>query len=249
MKSIQTVFKSTFGQVLEPQGFIYSKNMRFFFRLINGEIIQYVFLQDVYSPRKGYKDFSIFAGVRSIYADSMEKKALIFSTGDLLYFGGYDIPIEQREEIISISYNEANMEEAVNFALAKSKKIIIPKLNRVTDLDSCIELYKRYRPDMIRDADRFAEDSLILIKANNQDSLIKEFQERLTFHLEQVEIGEMGGDYDYHYESLYDGYIRTIAEPRDRVYNDPELYAKALAEIDRRAAANLEVLKSYGLPV
>ena len=249
MKSIQTVYKSIFGQALEPMGFIYSKQMKFFFRLINGEIIQFIILKPGPSKLEGYKDFSVSAGIRTIYTETMEKDLFLNSTRSLMHFGGLGLTYEQRGPLLSTPYSDATIEESVNFALEKTLEYIIPRFSEVTDLASCIEYYKGHGLSMLKRADSFSEDSLILIKANNHDTFMSELHESVARDLKGLKEGKAGDDYDSTYELFYRAFITFTAEPRDRVYNDPELYAKALAEIERRAAANLEVLKSYGLPI
>jgi hypothetical protein len=249
MKSINSVYKSIFGDYLTPLGFVNWKRTDFFLRLIGGNILQYVYLKKEYTRFKGWKEFTIYAGVRSIFSESMEKGHLLYSSSSLLYLAGSDYSIEQRRKLFSISYNEATIEEAVKHALEKTIEIIMPKLNSVTDLDSCIDYYKRYCSDMLGWAEDFSHDSLLLIKTDNHETFMKEFQESLDSDIKRLEKGEIGGDYNSTYKALYYGLITAIADSRDKVYNAPELYAKAIAELERREKANLETLRSYGLDV
>ena len=77
---------------------------------------------------------------------------------------------------------------------------------------------------------------------------MKDLEERVARDKARPEL--FGGRSDKQiYDGHYFGLIKTVAEPRDRIYNDPALYAKALAELERRKIANLETLKGYGLEI
>jgi len=247
MKTIDQVFKNVFGKALISLGFINPKQSNILFKLVNGEVLQFVSIKKESARVEGRKEFTIIAGVRSIYAESIEKKALLYCACDLLYLAGDSYSMEQRRQLVSISYDEATMEEAVDFALLKTLEIILPKLNMVTDLSSCIEFYKKYRPDMLDCADCFHNDSLILIKTDNRDTFAKEIEEQLGVFLARLEKGEIGGDINSYRAGLHHGFITAIAEPRDKVFSDPELYARATTELERRKDVSKKILESYGL--
>jgi hypothetical protein len=244
MKSINPVYKNVFGEYLYPLGFVKSKLNNIFIRLVNGIIVQFIVLDKTHMGIPGYKGFAISGGVKSIFAESVEKEHLLFCRNSL---AGYDF--DQFEKLYSIPYNDETMDSAIDFALQKTIELIMPQLDKVTDLDSCIEYYKKYRPDMLSGFDRFSDDCLILIKANNHDTFMPKFQEELDRRIKQIEIGLSGESPDRAHELLYDSIDVSIAQARDKVYNDPDLYAKALIEIERRKIANLEMLRSYGVDV
>ena len=54
------------------------------------------------------------------------------------------------------------------------------------------------------------------------------------------------------YEEIKEGVekwrIKTIKR-RDKIYNDPVVYAKAIKELKQRKAANLEALRASGLDI
>jgi hypothetical protein len=249
MTSINTVFKRIFGMTLTPLGFVYLKQIKYFGRMVNGEILQFLSLINMHSGIPEHKGFAIVAGIKSIYAESFAKDHLLFCAPPLAHLLGVDGDIDQARQLISISYNEATMEEAVTFALKKTLGIAMPKLDEITDLDACIEFYKKYPINMLRGAHKFSNDSLLLIKANNHDDFMKELNDAMEKGLKRLKQGDMGGDENDLYNNLYHGLVETIAGSRDKVYNDPELYAQALAEMERRKVVNLEVIRSYGLDV
>ena len=48
-------------------------------------------------------------------------------------------------------------------------------------------------------------------------------------------------------KAYYDGLVESISNERDKVFSNPELYACAMKEAERRKTANLEMLKQNGL--
>jgi hypothetical protein len=250
MTSIKTVFKRNFSMTLLPMGFVYSKQINSFIRLVNGEIFQFISLQTMPMKVQGYKEFAINAGIKSIYSESFEKVHLNFCVVPLAHFVGVDSGDKNLwEKLYSISYNENTVEEAVIYAFKKTLEIAVPKLDEINDYNAAITFYIKYRIDMIRYAENFSTDSLLLIVANNHNDFMSEFQKALDRNVELIAKGESGETHEKAYRNLYHGLVETIAGSRDKVYNDPELYARAIAEMERRKPVNLEVIRSYGLDV
>ncbi|MDR0841566.1 MAG: hypothetical protein LBN26_09350 [Christensenellaceae bacterium] len=247
MPTLNTAFKNMLGQILLPQGFLYVKQNKFFMRMASDEVLHYLSLRKLPTGTPRYKAFTISAGIRSIYTETLEKEWLAFGASDLINYVGYDYNFEQRMEIVAINYVPSDICEKMHFACTKTQEIILPKLEIVHDLNDCIAFYKKYRIDMIGCAEKFKYDSLLLIKADNHETFMKEFQKHLDDAMGRVERGESGGDYKQHYDLIYDGVVATIAGSRDKVYNDPELYAAALAELERRKIANTQTLKEWGV--
>jgi hypothetical protein len=175
---------------------------------------------------------------------------LRFCVVPLASFLGFDAEINQRRQLITISYNEETLEEAIIFALKKTLELAVPELVEIHDHDSCIAFYIKYRIDMIRFAHKFSNDSLLLIKANNHNTFTEEFLENLDKHIRMQESNGIRFDdelYKKQYNGFYDSIVEKIAKSRDKVYSDPELYAQAIAEMERRKIVNLEVIRSYGV--
>ena len=56
---------------------------------------------------------------------------------------------------------------------------------------------------------------------------------------------ELEEAYQEAYAEYHECLIEHIPEYRDKIYNDPDLYAKAIAEADRRREANLQQLRDF----
>ena len=126
----------------------------------------------------------------------------------------------------------------------KVKRYVIPAFHEVTDLDSYIQFRKKTGGiDAISSAKSFWADSLALIMADNHDDFQDVFQREIVELKKEMETVGIGGTYEKNYELLYHGIIETVANARDAVYNDSELYKKALEEAERRKQANLALLR------
>lgn len=112
-------------------------------------------------------------------------------------------------------------------------------------MNSYIQFQKKFGLTAIRGANEFWSDSLVLIKANNHDDFQDLFEKELDIAKKDLEDGTIGGTFDEQYDLLYNGIISLIPKSRDAVYNDPELYAKAIKEAEKRKEKNIEILKEY----
>jgi hypothetical protein len=249
MPTLTSVFNQVFELKLTPLGFVRLPKIKMFGRLINNEIFEYIYLKNEYMRIEGYKEFTVYAGVKSVYSDTFDLNYLRFHASDILYFGRNRISIEDRRKMMSFSYNDENIIEAVAFAFDKTEEYILPVLLKVQDVDSCIEYFKNTRIDQLRGAANFSNDSLIFFKAGNHDTFEDVFNQSLQERFDMIAKGQMGGTEKEAYDRLYDGIITSIAHSRDKVYADPELYNKALEEIEKRNIDNLETLRSYGVKI
>ncbi|MCI8669104.1 MAG: hypothetical protein HFI34_06230 [Lachnospiraceae bacterium] len=246
--TINKAFQEVFGKELETHGFYKMKRSKYYVKLINGEIFQYISYANESPGIKGYRGFTMEAGMLTIYSQSLEPKELHRRSGDLLTYGWKKYPYEERRKFSLYIYNDTNtLIQKLREGLEKTKAIIIPLFAEVEDLNSYIEFQKEFRLDILSGADQLKEDSLLLIKTNNHDSFMGFFEKALSERLESAKKGECGGDYDYHYRSLYDGIIKNVAQPRDKVYNDEKLYARVMEELERRKEQNLKILQSHGV--
>lgn len=246
--SIKKGFKDTFSATLENDGYIYNTKYGMFMRFINGILLQFVACENLKSASREYKCFTISGGIFSVYTFSYEKKELLFYSGD---FATY-----QREYlhtyygIRDYEYNDDNMLDMLNYALKDTINAILPVHNNVKDLDSYIEYRKHIRIDTFYSAGPIkwcCNDQLALIQANNHDDFMSCLYKMLSNLQKELKAGTCGGTLKEQYDLLYDAIVVHLAQRRDKIYNDPELYSEALIELERRKNNNLETLKQIGL--
>ncbi|MCI8669103.1 MAG: hypothetical protein HFI34_06225 [Lachnospiraceae bacterium] len=245
--TINKAFQEVFGKELEKYGFYKMKRSKYYVKLVNGEIFQYISYLKEPSGIKGYHGFTIDAGILTIYSKTLEPKELVHRSGSLLSYAR-NSSYEERRNISRIIYKDADtLRQGVKFGLEKTKELILPLFEEVKDLNSYIEFRKYQRLDFLCGADRLKEDSILLIQADNHEDFMAFFEKKLAETMEAVKRGDGGGDYEYHYKMLYHSIIQCIAEPRDKVYSDEKLYARVMEELERRKEQNLKILQSHGV--
>lgn len=72
MKTLDGVFKMIYGDELAKYGFQKIKGRQpYFIRLINGEILQVITYINDYCLQEGYKEFTIYGGVATVYRQKL----------------------------------------------------------------------------------------------------------------------------------------------------------------------------------
>ena len=239
MATFNRIFKDIYTEVLKEQGFKYNSKYGYFFRIINNELIQYITNIKLSGLGKGVKCFNVFAGIVSIYSESVDKDFLRTVGSGL---GTYTkIPSDK----IGMYYTEEQVPQLINESLVKTLKYIIPLFNEVVDLNTYIAFRKKINGLMeIKGADVFWADSLALIMSDNHDDFNDVFQEKMNIVKEQIQLKKIGTTYEEEYKSWSVAIFTNIVEARDKVYQDKQLYSKAITEAERRKCANLEYLRS-----
>ncbi len=246
--TINAAFKAVYKQELEARGFKKAKGYKMYMKFIDNEVVQFITFLNEQSGIKGLKQFTIIAGMVSIYNTTVVPKELICRSDDLLGFAGRKYTYEEKKKQFFFTYkDDETLMEAMQRTFDKAQELIFPLFEEVTDLNAYISYQKYHRIGLLSCADRLEEDSLALIKADNHDDFMDLFHEYLEQNLEDVKKGLVGGDYEYHYRTLYWGIIECLAKPKQRVYEDEQLYATVMAECAKRKEANLLTLKTYGI--
>ena len=239
MATLKTTFKNVYAATLNREGFKYNSQYGYFFRVINKELIQYITYKTLSSIERGMKCFDVVAGTVSIYSQSIDKNFLRMAGRGLGIYTGI------ATDKLGVCYNEEESDKAIKKTLFKVKDAVIPLLNEVVDLNSYIGFRKKISGfSEIRGGEKFRADSLVLIMADNHDDFQDVFQNEIAQLKELFRLNKIGGTFDEQYAILYDAIICKIVKSRDKVYQDKQLYAEAIAEAERRKAANLEYLRS-----
>ena len=238
-------FNKQFKEGLAQYGFVYNSKYKAHVRMVNGEILQYIMYESEMAYQRGNKAFTIFAGMLSVYCEELTREDLQMF-GERLYNYSYD-----KKDLRGWEYNDSTMLEMIERSLVRTKEVILPFFDQVTDLNSYIEFKKYYGIDSLDGVHKFRYDSLVFFKADNHDDFMDLFTARMEEIREKLKKEMSGEELEEAYQKAYAKYheclIEHIPEYRDKIYNDPDLYAKAIAEADRRREANLQQLRDFKL--
>ena len=246
-------FNAVYAPVLEEKGFTYNKRYNMHIRMVNGELFQFIKYTKTQCYRKGYKQFIVMGGMVSIYTYSLRKKELV--NCGTTPFGYARTLFDERDVPQDYAYNDENIREVIELSLKHTMRYIVPILDRVTDLDSYIEFCKIMEIDALRCADMGAAcntDAFVLIQAENHEDFEDLFNESLEHTMKERK--ELTGTikegfYEDQYRLLHRGIVELVAKARDKVYENPELYAEVQAELKRRKETNIKTLRRNGVMV
>lgn len=146
-----------------------------------------------------------------------------------------------------------------------TKRTALPVLDKVNDLDSCIDFFSRFRPSLLNIYRQegfgapysgwMENESLLYFKAYSLDSYIEKREKDIERYIEEqayfTKAGKQGHTqekFDKLYKDYIDGKPARIAQYTE-LYSDRDWIAKALEETERRKSSNTPTLRSYGLPL
>ncbi len=151
------------------------------------------------------------------------------------------------------------MFNGVEYALEITTDIMLPVLDKVTDLEDCIENNCIIGIDINLHDDKnfgnkygnnFYNEGLLIVKTDNyidvMKKIIEKSQSEYAYYVKMNRIGYTQKDYEERCNRVGNVMIREIAR-RDKFVKDPKLHAKTLEELERRKTVNIKILRSYGL--
>jgi len=291
--SLNTIFRQIFGEALVPLGFIKIKNKHpYFIRLIGDEILHIV------TYTNPDKHFDIRGGVATVFRkrlsldespsyninwlkgiiDFFNKSTPIddnpkYSSDDLReFYYSEETKYNLYGEIIQMPNFHGTIIDVVEHTSKLTEEIIVPILNKVIDIDSCIEYFHKFGLLMHiyddvedffnKDDYNFYNEGLLYIKSGNRDLFIKSIElsietqlARTTCSIEKGRSRFEQAYIEYHekeimnFENERPQRIARYNEIFDRLFKNSGWYTKALSELERRKAANIEILRSYGLNI
>lgn len=233
-ETINSTFKKIYGEELLTKGFVYCSKLGVFIRVIGNELIQYVGIRKMGQWGKDTRGFRVYASVLSLYVNEISKENITRL--------GSPITLFERNNIPDIhEYNDATLEEQVEKSMENFMRYVYGKMCMTVDLESYIRELKYVFRLPFAGASQFLGDSLALVKADNHDDFLDvleiEVDRALTFPIYKSTSREKIRDHFYY------GIVESTAGERDKVYNDPELYAAALKECEIRKERNLQTLR------
>ena len=226
-------YKEQFAKVLGPHGFRRIKGTDMFGRLVNGEVLQVVYVQ----KWRGIDCLMLRTQHASVYQNGVLDKYLTSSS--LIDIEMYVLHATGHHELFYYDYTKDDVEEAVIRAANDVVAHILPDLDAVTDLNTHIAFMNKY--GKLNNID----NSLLLVKARNQDDYTA-FCATLIGYYQSSPSPEEIRDEEIQRTKEY---AQKLVAERDSILGDPVRLAAAEAELERRRTANLAVLKSWGFDV
>jgi hypothetical protein len=241
-------FKDVFSEYLTQHGFEWCSKLRRFVKVINSELILYVGYRNWTAEYKGDKRFWVMAGIFSVYFfrqgdwtkecsdEKLFKFAFTTNGVDIFKFAqwqghGEDFLTEHPSYFEYKKDDEKDMIKRTYEAAVATNKWILPVLDKVTDLKSYVTYAKKYSLQVLGACDHFMDDSITLILTDNHDDFHERFERQPESEKELARKG---------IKELY-------TDPRDRVYNDPELMKNALEVAEKNKEFNLRMLNEFSI--
>lgn len=149
------------------------------------------------------------------------------------------------------------MLQGIENALCATKNVILPVLDKITDITACVEfLYRVQWQSIVLDTfDKFIEnerysrsDALAMIKAGYRGDMLKKRIKKEQMKTEQLiaehRCGYTQEEFERTCKEQNEDALREIAI-RDELIDNPELNKMAFDELERRKLVNTKKLKTY----
>ena len=269
MKTLNSLFKQVFANGLREYGYIKIKGRQpYFARMIGDEIVQVITYENVWcGDTRGYKAFGIFGGGATVYRETINLNRSPRQNNEWLndlseFYVNKDpknFDNDYRVSLMKFLYNPDDEESIINAfeeALDKTKMLMLPVFDGITNLYDFVEFYEVFQesslfaPDYVNgDFDKLpSAEGLLYIKTDNHDDFIERYRERLSIKKVLIEKGRSLWKYEDYVKTLEEGRIERIKK-RDAIYQNPEIYEKAQIELQKRKESNIKILRSYGLEI
>lgn len=245
--SLASVFNKTCANELSKYGFQKLKGLACFGRIINNEIFHYVMPVNRRSLEKNKKAFTIVSGVFTVYSCALDK-GLFENYGK--YFINFEfmdaLPHDELIRLCDLTYDIDSVQAAVDQAIKGFTSVMLPYLDQITTLKDYVSYCKRMNISLLRNAEKMWGDSVLLIKTNNHDAFIDEYNAICKSVLGEEYNNSQDADSVRTKKIYYDAIIIDTAQSRDKVYADNSLYEQAMQELERRKTNNIRQLQAYG---
>ena len=247
MATINTIFKQVFGEALKSRGFVKVKGRQpYLVRVVGNEILHVVAFKNEWCGEPGYKDFSIGGGVATVYRKSIDFSCGVRDNSNWLcalrkyYIESNPTDFDDYwKELTFFRYqmnNEEGLYRKMEQAWKETEKIMLPILDRVSDLDACIEFLRVYNSTSLymskydedytfgyEDDNEDHNESLLYIQTDNHDDLVQKYNEMLAVTAKAIENGRPGyRPYEIEKKAYEEWRVETITR-RDSIYNTPAL--------------------------
>ncbi|HHX56610.1 MAG TPA: hypothetical protein GX710_01175, partial [Clostridiales bacterium] len=268
--SLNTAFKQVFGEALEPLGFVKIKSKYpYLVRVVEGgEIIHVITYRNEGVDSFGFRVFNILGGIATVSRQNIDltlppiRNLNWFSDNSGLYLRSNpsDFDPEFRKQIDHFAYvveSKKMMIESLNDSLETTKKIMLPIFDQVTDLNACIDFFNKFHPGMLsinvktEFGDKYIgstyNEGFLYIKLGREKYIEKKEQHRLQCFAVEAKNRSYSPNTIKQLQETFWGTQEDRFAAYNKIFDDTDWIAKALAELERRKVANTETLRSYGL--
>ncbi len=243
--SLNAAFKKVFGEALEPLGYkLIKSKYPYFVRVVTDEIIHVI---SYYNDKKCYdrgRDYiQIQGGVATVYRREIDlthnpRRENWLTSNCAIYIYRLERNLEKlddelKHELYSHSSSPDESLKEMEYQLALTKRFILSALDKAVTIDSCIEHNFEIRMNL-----SLYDDGCFGATYGNSY-----YNEGMLYFKTHKEVFENG---------MKNAISELALQEKayfEKVHNDPDLYNEVQAELERRKAANTEILRSYGLEI
>lgn len=268
--TLNAAFKQVFGEALEPLGFKKVKGRQpYFVRVASGgEIIHVISYRKEWCSKQGYKAFSVYCGVATVYRrllnlelgmdyniNWLQNISEIYRCSDNFEFEN-DKQYLQKISQFSYKYNDnESLTNTIKKAADVVKSLVMPVLDKTINLNACIEYYNKYKVffrfydekrlfgnDNLNNNDN---EGLIMILVKPDDNYFTEKEEEYRTNLKSdLDKGLISTDF---YKSMLKNSLEDLHREKNNlleVLNDPIKYSLAIKELNHRRYENTKRMEN-----
>ena len=229
-RTLKKAFKEIFKSPMGEYGFRYCSKLDAFIRLVNEEVIQYICIEGLFNNTPS-SEYRLRIGMFSIYANDLFDKHRLVCLSEIHIVKKINKTNGQTLYQKSKWYNEGNIDEKLTESVEEIGKYWMPMLNNVDSIEKYYEYMKSKNYGMFCHVDQVRNtDAYVMLKLHDmgdyKEVIVKKYNSN-----------------DQNQLQIEENIRKDILEPRDRVFNDKELYDEAIKEMERRKEYNLAMLK------
>lgn len=241
--TLNAAFKQVFGAALEPLGYQLIKGKYpYYARVVTDEIIHVItYYNDKRCYDRDHDYIFIKGGVATVYRPKIDltqnpRRENWLTTNCSIYIYRLEHNLEKLDEELKRrlygcpSLPEDNL-KAMEYQLALTKRFILPELDKAVTIESCMEHNFEINMDL------FLREDEIFGTAKGNDY----YNEGILYFKTDRSV------YDYRMRNAVSDIALREKSFFEKVHNHPELYTAVQAELERRKAANIEILRGYGV--
>ncbi len=273
--TFNTAFKNIYSEGLAEYGFKKLKGKQpWIGRMIGDEILQVISFRGTFSDMRDYKAFEVISGITTVYRkmqtlDETPANNMMWLITNLGIYGNqnnYNAPREKVTDLLKYSYkkeDEQSMLMVIEKSLQDTKEIVILEFDKVVDIKSCVEYYKRMLSPLLRIFTKQLYERNDMSVVSNEGLLnflvysSEEFKEQKIFQLkrecelelERIRSGKSGCSLEQ-FNALKESWEEDTNEQIDMFVGARECleeYDQILTELENRKKRNQELFRKYGL--
>ncbi len=277
MKTFNSAFKQVYEGVLSEYGFRKIKGKYpYYVRLIGDEIVHVITYASRPAMKEGYKGYCVYGGVATVYRHSLDLNMAVrynfewFKSAQEYYANNntYEESRKNRNRWNIFTYksdDETSLIESLEYSLEVTKEIMLPILDKVTDLKTCVEYYETYNESnlcLYTDknfgqlyANNWYNEGLLNAKVYSVEEYIEKRKKKLAKAIENdiymIKIGKSGfteETYEKEKNEMYEWMLERI-EKFKSIMNNPNEYDRVMKEMERRKEFNTGLLRNYGFEI